>query len=449
LLLQRIFKSLGPAIIVASVVLGPGSILTSSRVGIEYGYQMLWVIALASLLMIGMTTLGALLGVSCTRTPCDEVAHRAGRPLAVFIGLALFLIVACFQSSNNVAVLAAMEEFLPAPQLEAIEPNENAEQADEPNAAPQRDYVGSAILIALNALIIAVLFGVKALYRPIELMMMALVMTMLAGFSINLWFANPSLTEVVKGFIPSLPASPDAGFLPQRIEGKIVDPWWALQGMIATTLSVAGAFYQCYLVKEKGWNLSNVRQSLTDSAFGIVLLGTVSAIVMMTSAAALHGLADPGEFTTAGDVARQLEPLFGSAARILFSLGIFAAAFSSFLGNALVGGTVLSDGLGLGSSMDSPWPKRLTVLALLLGMVVAVAATGAGFEPVLIIVFAQALTVLGVPMLAVVMLWLAYTTRKDSGFQFPIWVLILGWIATILSTALLIRTAWRLYLQFS
>ena len=46
-------KSIGPAIIVAAVVLGPGSILASSRVGAEWGWMGLPFLALAVVLMVG------------------------------------------------------------------------------------------------------------------------------------------------------------------------------------------------------------------------------------------------------------------------------------------------------------------------------------------------------------------------------------------------------------
>ena len=37
-------RTLGPALIVASVVLGPGSILTASQVGASFGYELVWVL---------------------------------------------------------------------------------------------------------------------------------------------------------------------------------------------------------------------------------------------------------------------------------------------------------------------------------------------------------------------------------------------------------------------
>ena len=71
----------GPALIVAAVVLGPGSILTSSKVGCQYGYGMLSVVAMAGLLMVGATALSSRLGASLDGSLCDELAANVGRPL--------------------------------------------------------------------------------------------------------------------------------------------------------------------------------------------------------------------------------------------------------------------------------------------------------------------------------------------------------------------------------
>ena len=102
-------KSVGPAIIVAAVVLGPGSILTSSRVGAQFGWMGLPVLFLAVVLMIGMVMLSARLGAVYEGSLCDELAERLNRGVAVFVGVSLFLIVALFQSSNNIAVIGGLE----------------------------------------------------------------------------------------------------------------------------------------------------------------------------------------------------------------------------------------------------------------------------------------------------------------------------------------------------
>ena len=52
--LNELIGKIGPTIIVAAVVLGPGSILTSSRVGADFGFPAWFVLALSTFLMIGM-----------------------------------------------------------------------------------------------------------------------------------------------------------------------------------------------------------------------------------------------------------------------------------------------------------------------------------------------------------------------------------------------------------
>ncbi|MCO6044434.1 divalent metal cation transporter [Aeoliella sp. ICT_H6.2] len=426
-------RAIGPAIIVASIVLGPGSVLTSSKVGCQFGYSMLWVLATAVLLMMGMTALGAFLGATTTRTPCQYLADTLGRPAAVVIGVLVFLIVACFQAGNNAAVIASIDGLAPArasdaQPADASEDNAETSESTE-ESAPASHTTKLISLLVLNAIAIVTVLGVRRLYRPLELLMMGLVLMMLIGFGANLLLVRPSVVEVFQGLVPSLPEGGDSA--PQAL--------WPLLGLVATTFSVAAAFYQCYLVRDKGWSVAEARKGLGDSIVGIALLGIISATIMITSAAALHGNVAPEQLNSTAEIARQLEPLFGPFASILFSCGIFAAAFSGFLGNALLGGTVLSDGLGWGSSVNDVWAKRLTVLALVVGMAIACYSTLAGKNSVNFIVFAQALTVIGLPPLAALMVWLGLSGSKQQR-PVPIVLLVVGAIGLCVTLVLAART---------
>ena len=165
-------------------------------------------------------------------------------------------------------------------------------------------------------------------------------------------------------------------------------------------------------------------------------------VVLATAATSLHGRIAGDELTTAADVARMLEPLFGAGAVFLFSLGLLAAAFSSFLGNVLIGGTVLADGLGLGGEVDGVWTRRFTIVALVIGMGVALLVQRTGQSPVRLVLFAQALTVLGNPLLAGVLLWLAHSGPREA--RPPVWTRALAWVGFALVAALAARTAARL-----
>ena len=415
-------RSLGPAIIVASVVMGPGSILTSSRVGCDFSYDLIWVLVVAVALMIGMTALAAHLGATLDHTPCEELARRAGRPAAVVTGLVLFLVVACFQFSNNVAVVLALQPY-----------------AGEGGTWPL------VMLAIVNLMVLGVLFGFRGLYRRVESLMKVLVGVMMLGFVGNLLFASPAVSEVLAGLWPNIPEGLSGAVLPTKAGSadRVTDPLLPVQALIGTTFSVAAAFYQAYLVREKGWTKVDLRAGRVDSIVGISVLAMLTLTVMVTAAAVLHGRVEGKDLGHAADVARQLEPLFGSTATLLFSVGLLAGAFSSFLVNVMIGGAVMSDGVGMGGSMDRMGPKVFTAIALLIGMGVAMAVVSTGEKPVQLVVFAQALTVLGNPILAGVLLWLS----RSSGA--PRWVQLLAIAGFLLVLVLAARTGVGIYLRLA
>ena len=69
--------------------------------------------------------------------------------------------------------------------------------------------------------------------------------------------------------------------------------------------------------------------------------------------------------------------------------------------NAVIGGGVLSDSLGLGRSMNEKMPRIFTVAILLIGMSVAVFFKG---NLVFALIMAQASSIIGVPLIAIAIL---------------------------------------------
>ena len=430
-LLQQALRRVGPAIVVACVVLGPGSILTSSKIGCQFGYELVWLLAAAGALMMVAIATAASIGVTLGKTPCQELAARLGRPVAIVVGGCVFLMAACFQFSNNLGVLAAIEPLV------ELTPTSRA-----------------VVLGVLNTLIVVFLFGLRNLYLTIERGMMLLVGVMLLGFAANLLLAQPSVVDFLRGLLPSLPDELSDRFWPTmgpaasgNDEPVIVDPWVTPQGLVATTFSVAGAFYQAYLVREKGWTRASLGRGLIDPLVGTAVLVGISAMIMATAASVLRGKVEPSDLGTLADVAGQLRPLFGAAATGLFCLGVFAGAISSFLVNSMIGGTLLADGLGQKAALDSPWPKNYTVLVLLIGMIVALLPSDANRVP--LIIFAHALTVLGGPLLAASLLYLA-TRRSETGERVaPLWLVVVGAVGFVVVLAFAARTVVRIYLQLS
>lgn len=401
------FKSVGPAIIVAAVVLGPGSILTTAKTGAAFGYPAILAIALACLFMFGMVTMATWVGMAFERTPGEELRARLGRPIAILVGVALFAIVAIFQTGNNLAILAGLEPLF----------GEGAAMRETPT-------IKVLFLVTLNGVVILFLYKARQLFKRIERLMKGLVLLMILAFVTN--------------FIALLIQPPT--FIPNRQDGAGNRDLLLLIGMVGTTFSVAAAYYQAYLAREKGWNMQNVRSGIQDSALGVTVLFFVTTIILLSSTMMFYGNPQAGKLTNVGQLAAQLEPLFGRGAVFIFAIGILAGALSSFLVNVMVGGTVLSDSLGLGSRMADAWPRHLAVLALLCGCLVACLTQIKGGGVVGLITLAQAITVIGIPSLAFALLFLGTRPDLPASLQPPRWMRALVLIGTFVACALSIRT---------
>jgi len=371
------WRSLGPALITACVVFGPGSLLISSNVGAKHGYELLWMLILTGILMGTYMTTAARIGVVGGVTPCTLVAQRLGRPAAAVVAINLCLICTTFQFSNNLAVVAAAEALVP--KVPSI-----------------------IILVALNGLIITFLFTAKHIYQLLEKMMKVMVGIILLSFVINLILAAPSLIAILKGLIPGIPESISFG-LPHKAEGKIEDPLLLIASLLGTTFSIAAAFYQGNLVREKGWTIKDYSRGIGDSIVGVAVITSVSAIIMITTATVI-----PGQHAESiGVLAQALQPLLGATAYVIFCVGLFAVAMNPFLINAMIGGSILADGLGKPARLSDRSSRIFTVAVLLVGMVVALLALRTGQKPVSLIIFGSALTVIGNPLMAATILWLA------------------------------------------
>ncbi|HBJ37339.1 MAG TPA: hypothetical protein DDZ51_21820, partial [Planctomycetaceae bacterium] len=191
----------------------------------------------------------------------------------------------------------------------------------------------------------------------------------------------------------------------------------SLLGMIGTTLVISGAYYQAYLVRQKGWTERELQSGLVDARVGAILMMLITLMLVSTAAGALRGV----EIKETRDIAAGLT-IFGTMGRIVFSVGLFSAAYSSFLVNSMVGGFVLSDGLGLGSDPRQLAPRLATTAVLLVGMIVALITISSGTKPMPAIVFGQAVTVIASPLVAGVLLYLC-NRRQVMGNHCNGWLL--------------------------
>ncbi len=359
---------MGPGFIMAAVVLGAGSITTSTKIGATLGYDFFWVILIAAISMAVYMNISTRFGVLQSQSILGVIAKKYGRWFSVIIGISSFLAALSFQFGNNLGVGMGMEA------LTGIN-------------AKLWPFLFTPLAIIL-------IFYTKNLYKTLEKLMMFMVMIMILTFIINLIFIKPDLISMAAGFVPST--------FP-------IDNFSQLAAIVGTTFVLNGALYQSYLIQSKGWKLEDKEKGIRDSNFGVFLLAIMSVLIIATAAATLKPLGIT--VNSAADMAKQLEMLLGSYAKYIFAFGFISAAFSSLIVNAVIGGGLLSDGLGMGKSMDEKIPKTFTIIILIAGMSIAVYVSSDIGSSVYSLILAQASSILAVPLIAIGLLLIA--NRKD------------------------------------
>ena len=314
------------------------------------------------------TLMGARFGVLHDKSILQSITDTYGRWFAVLIGISAFLAASSFQFGNNLGIGIGMKG------ITGID-----------------ERVWPLIFTPLGLILV---FWAKNLYKVIEKIMMIMVMIMIIAFVFNLVLTKPDPVSIAKSFVPLY------------VSAQHFD---VIAALVATTFVLHCAIYQSYLVQDKKWKPGNLENSIKDTYMGIFMLSLISALIILTSATALHpkGI----EVNSAADMALQLEALFGSYAKIIFSIGLCAAAFSSLMVNSIMGGGLLADGLGLGRSMNERMPRIFTSIILLLGMVIAVFFRG---NVIYALIMAQASSIFAVPLIAVG-LFLIMNNKKVMG----------------------------------
>ena len=362
----RASANLGPAFVTAALVFGPGSITTASAMGAAFAYELVWVPVVATVLMLCFVDLSVRIGLTTDRGPVATIAGRFGRAVGVLVGIGAFLVTASFQAGNSVGTGAASNVL----------------------------FGGDVAVFA--ALFTALGIGfvwLPSFFRALERTMVVIISVMLVIFVVTAVVAGPDLGATLRGLVPSVPSGSSA----------------LVVGAVATTFSVVGALYQIQLVREKGWKAEDYRTARRDAISGTLTLGLLSLIVMVAAAAVLNPKGVTVTEPTA--MATILEPTVGAWASALFALGLWAAAFSSLVGNSTIGGGMIAGVLQVETGgLRSAKVKACITLVIVIGGVVAVVFGGI---PIELIVTAQAVTIFAVPLIGLVLVLLA--RHRDRG----------------------------------
>ncbi|MDP8922987.1 MAG: Nramp family divalent metal transporter [Chloroflexota bacterium] len=308
-------KSWGPGIVVVLTWLGAGDLVDTSVAGANYGYALMWALALSLIIRFGVVSLIAKFQLlnreGVTVLAGYQRIHRWA-PMVVAVA-----VVVMFHFYNSYMVKGAG------------------------NALARIFGVGDALIWAIIAVAAAWFLTYRALYGPVEKAMMAI------------------LALLVVSLVGSaIMVGPDFGGIASGVFGFAVPPQTGPFGAMLIVVSLIGAvagsvanFMYPYLMQEKGWTRPKHRKvQLYDLLFGIIVLIIIDLAIWILGAEVLRPRGIVVE--NVDDMAGILAELFGTIGGIIFYLGVFGATFSSILGYALGGPMILKDAIRL------TWPDR-------------------------------------------------------------------------------------------
>lgn len=352
----QILKALGPGMIITASFIGPGTVTTMTQSGAGFGYSLLWTVVFSVIATIVVQEMIIRLSL-VTREGLGEaiqslLQHKVGKFILVwFILIVVTLGCAAYISGDLIGTSLGAAYLLHLPK-----------------------HVVAPIIG-----IIILLIGVLGNYDFLEKVMIVLMVIMGLIFITTMILVQPDVGAIFKGAL--VPTVPNGSML-------------TVIALIGTTVVPYNFFIHSTAVHERFHSIKALRFARWDTVLSITIGGIISAAILISAATLIRG----EEVSSVIQIARPLEPILGQAAPYAMSIGLFAAGLSSALASPTGAAATISSLLGWKGGMSSK--KYKTVFACII--IVGIISSALGFEPLQVVLVAQALNGMILPIVAIV-----------------------------------------------
>ncbi|MBP2833630.1 Nramp family divalent metal transporter [Aquimarina sp. U1-2] len=406
-MIKRGLSNLGPGTLVTAAFIGPGTVTVCTLAGVQFGYTLLWVLCLSVIACIILQEMAARLGLvtqkGLSEIVTSHVKNKFARSLLIIIIIAaIFIGNAAYEAGNISGGVLGLSTLVGSPYI----------------------VLGDLSINYLSLIIGVLAFTLLFIgnYKILERSLMILVLGMSMAFVITAIMTKPNIFSMGKGFIPSFESE------------KLL----TIIGLIGTTVVPYNLFLHASLVKEKWHHPEQLPLARKDTIVAIVLGGIMSMAIIVASAAIQNA-----EINNAADLAKSIEPIFGSAAKYVLSLGLFAAGITSAITAPLAAAYVVKGCLGWENNLKSAKFRAVWMFILLLGVV----CSSLGLKSIEIIQFAQMANGLLLPVIAVILLWVMNAkkvlgTYTNSGYQN-----LAGFLIVLVTIFLGLRSVWKVIVE--
>lgn len=385
--LREKLGALGPGFLIVGSFIGPGTVTSSTKAGAEYGLTLFWCIIFSVIAVIVMQGMAARLGIVTQMGLAENlVKDFEDRPalrnllcglvaVAITIGGFAYMSGDLTGTAIGISALTGISTRIIAP------------------------VWGLCILLLLSFAGDAVKYLEKLLGICVVIMAIVFVVTMVC--------VKPDMGALLAGSIPSVP-----------------------KGGLMTCLSLIGTTvvpYNFFLHAASAKRTWHSTDELPLCRFGtnvpMIIGGIVTGAIMITAATVMYGM----PVRNAMDMAIQLEPTLGDYARPFMAIGLVAAGVSSAVCTPMGVSYVLAGLFGWKTNRSD---KRYTITNFLI-LVTGIVIAGYGFNPVALIMAAQGVNGIVLPVVVGVTIYL--TSRRKVMGEFAN-----GTLNTLLGTAIFV-----------
>ncbi len=385
----------GPGVLVAAAFIGPGTVTICTLAGVQTGYSLLWAILFSMFATLVLQELAARIGWHSGRGLGEAIHSQLPRG---WIRICLLTLVA-------IAILVG-------------------------NAAYEAGNIAGAVLgieilhsgFAFWPLLIGVLAFVslwQGHYLKLQKFLIALVVLMSLCFLVGLFMVKPNLVKVIQGLIPG------------RINGSDL---LLVIALIGTTVVPYNLFLHAAALADE-----NAQRSLNevrlDSAVAIIIGGLISmSIIILAAATQTQG--EQQTITSVTELASSLEPVLGGGATVLLAIGLFAAGLTSAITAPLAAAYAARGIFNWQGDLRSGKLRAVWILVLATGVLFASLA----IKPIALIKSAQIANGLLLPIMVLVLLYLANQKNLLEKHTNKAWQNLLTGLVLLITLLLSART---------
>ncbi len=318
---RRLLAYMGPAYLVSVGYMDPGNWATDLAGGAKFGYALIWVLLMSNLMALLLQSLSARLGIVRRRDLAQANREVYPRAINFFLYLLAEIAIAACDLAEVLGMAIGIQLLTGMPLL------------------------GGVMITVLDTFLL--LYLQRLGMRKMEAFIVALVLVIGVSFFIEIFLAKPDFSEVITGFIPSIPNS-EALYIAIAIIGATVMPH---------NLYLHSALVQTRKISN---NPKAIRQALKynliDSTIALNAAFFVNAAILVLAASVFFKTGNTG-VAELKEAHHLLDGLLGTKlAPTLFAIALIAAGQSSTVTGTLAGQIIMEGYLNL---RINPWMRRL------------------------------------------------------------------------------------------